>query len=348
MRNKDLRFIYGAGKYGKLLFHCLIELMEVDYFVQTEEPIEKELEGIPIISFDKMINMEGLKKVFIAIGDKKIAEEIERNIYKADSINIKVYRCGSFIADNLLSTNRPIVLKGNKHCNICQCNFEKFLPAGIHNEIFKRNHIIGGGYRENSKCPCCGSGDRQRWFYYVLQHKLNISEMSGRMLHFAPEKSIIEYIKQNKKIDYYTADIVGGRAMHVADITDIQFKDETFEYVICNHVMEHIVDEKKAVNEIMRVLKMNGKWIFSFPICTDIPTYEDAAISSPEARLKEYGQADHVRLYGYDYKTRFEKYGLEIQIFSPENEMDIVDIEKYGFIKDDVIIVATKKSGSVS
>lgn len=130
--------------------------------------------------------------------------------------------------------------------------------------------------------------------------------------------------------------------MHVTDITDIQYREGTFDYVISNHVLEHIVDEVNTVNEIKRVLKTNGKWIFSFPICTDMTTYEDSTIVSYEARLKAYGQGDHVRLYGNDYKTRFENYGFVLQIYSPEKELDTIDIQKNGFIKDDVVIVATK------
>lgn len=344
---KTLNFIYGAGKYGKLLLQSFMDIMEINYIVQTEEPIVKELEGIPVISFERMINMEGEKTVFIAINNKRIAQEVKKNIYNTGNTNIKVYICGDFIKDNLLMTikskNQPA---GNKHCVVCKNSFNEFLPGGINEEIFDKYHIIGGGYRENCLCPYCGAGDRARWFYYVLQNIMDISKVSGRILHFAPEKGIREYIKQNMGIDYYTGDIVEGRAMHVTDITDIQYKEETFDYVICNHVMEHIVDEEKAVNEIKRVLKTDGKWIFSFPICTDINTYEDSTIISPEARLKAYGQRDHVRLYGKDYKARFENYGLELQIFSPEKELDTINIKKYGFIKDDVIIIATKISNS--
>lgn len=201
---------------------------------------------------------------------------------------------------------------------------------------------LGGGYRANCICPCCGAGDRERWLYYVIKNKTDISKMSGRILHFAPEKAIVEYIKENPKIDYYTGDIIAGKALHITDITDLQYKDETFDYVICNHVMEHISDEEKAVYEIERVLKQSGKWIFSFPICTDMKTYEDKSIVLPEERLKAYGQKDHVRLYGYDYVERFKKYGLSLRIFTPQNEMNDLQIEKLGFIKDDVIIIAEK------
>lgn len=234
-------------------------------------------------------------------------------------------------------------LKGDRICILCENKFDEFLPGGIDEEIFKKHHIIGGGYRENCVCPCCGSGDRERWLYYVLKNKTDISEISGRVLHFAPERAVTEYIKQNEKIDYYTCDIVPGRAMHIVDMTDIQYRDDTFDYVICNHVMEHIIDERRAVSEIKRVLKKNGKWIFSFPICTDMKTYEDKTIVTPEERLKEYGQEDHVRLYGYDYVDRFQSYGLDLKVLSPENELDDESIKRYGFIKDDVIIIAQKK-----
>lgn len=231
----------------------------------------------------------------------------------------------------------------NKFCILCENKLNKFLPSGIDEEIFKKHYIIGGGYRRNVVCPYCGSNDRERWLYYVLKNKTDISKLSGRILHFAPERGVVNYIKQNNKIDYYTCDIVPGKAMHVVDITDIQYKDNIFDYVICNHVMEHIVDEEKAVFEIKRVLKNNGKWIFSFPICTDMETYEDETIVTPKDRLKKYGQEDHVRLYGYDYFNRFQGYGLELQVMSPEIELNAESIKQYGFIKDDVIIIAQKK-----
>lgn len=341
MGNETIKFIYGAGKYGKLLLHCFKDFMKIDYFVQTEQPTVDTIEGIAVIPFEKMVNMEGKKIVFIAMRDRTISKEIEKNICNADNLNILVYDCGTFIEDNLLWKSDPYST-GDQHCILCGKSVKEFLPAGIKAEIFNKHHIIGGGYRDNCICPWCGLADRDRWIYYVLKYKTDIFEMSGKVLHFAPERGVTDYIKQNKELDYYTGDIVLGRAMHMTDITDIQYRDNMFDYVISNHVLEHIVDEKKAVSEIKRVLKTNGKWIFSFPICMDMPTYEDSAIVSPEARLKAYGQEDHVRLYGIDYKARFESYGLALQIFSPENEFDTAGIHKYGFIKDDVIIVATK------
>ncbi|MBD5523527.1 MAG: hypothetical protein HDR04_03745 [Lachnospiraceae bacterium] len=143
MSNKALSFIYGAGKYGKLLLQCFRDLMEIDYFVQTEEPVVKEIEKIPVISFERMIKMKGLKIVLIAMGNKKIAYEVGMNIYNADSANIKVYYCGNFIEDNLLMESK-IHLTGDKYCIVCGNSFKEFLPAGISEKIFNKYHIIGG------------------------------------------------------------------------------------------------------------------------------------------------------------------------------------------------------------
>lgn len=345
MEKSSTKFIYGAGEFGKKLFQWLLDMgIEVDYFVQTDEPNGKDINGVPVISFKNFIDndREENKVVLIAISNKKAISEIERNILSATHPgSIRIYNCKSFIIDSLYKEYNTITL-GSRQCIICGCNIDKFLPEGIEEEIFEHHHIIGGGYRENCVCPYCRAWDRERWLYYVLQNKLDLFRASGRILHFAPEYQIQEYIQQNEQIDYYTGDIVPGKAMHVTDITDIQYKDNTFDYIISNHVMEHIANEEQAVSEIKRVLKTSGKWIFSFPICTDMKTYEDKTIFSPEQRLKAYGQKDHVRLYGYDFAERFERYGLKLQIYRPEDEMDDAQINKFGFIKDDTIIIATK------
>lgn len=336
-------FIYGAGEFGKLLLRYMKDIgVQVDYFVQTEEPKLEEIDGVPVISYMGMLRLEGRKQVYIAISNNKIAKEIEKNIRISENSDIKVYQYGGFINDNLVMSLNAPQLDGLQYCVVCKNKPSKFLPSGVKAEIFNKHYVIGSGYRENNICPCCGVKDRMRWFYYLLKNKLCILNATGRLLHFAPENPIYDYIKQNGNIDYYTCDILPGRAMHVVDITDIPFKENTFDYIISNHIMEHIKDEKKAVSEIKRVLKPNGKWIFSFPICTDMKTYENDEIIMPEDKLEAYGQEDHVRLYGFDYKERFENYGLKIEVFSPEREISKEDISKYGFVKDDVVLVATK------
>ena len=120
-----------------------------------------------------------------------------------------------------------------------------------------------------------------------------------------------------------------------------QFADGSFDYVIANHVLEHIPDEAKAFSELKRVLKEDGKLVISFPICTDMLTYEDSSITSREGRLKAFGQEDHVRLYGTDFKERIERYGLDVKVYTPQEILPHEEVKKYALIPDDVMMVCT-------
>lgn len=327
-----MKFIYGAGRYGTMLQQYMNETQGgADYFVQTSEPeCNKEINGIPVISLAQMAKMQTNKLIFIAMNNIKVIREVEKNIYDCCGTDstIRVYSYKDFINENLL-IRRMANATGTKQCIVCGNNVDQFCPGGIDQEVFQRHHIIGGGYRETYKCPYCQTVDRTRWLYYVLKTYTNIFQLSGRVLHFAPEKAIEHYIKQNINVDYYSGDIARGKAMHVIDITDIPYRDNMFDYVISNHILEHIVDEERAISEIKRVLKKEGKWIFSFPVCMDIKTYEDERILSPEQRLESYGQKDHVRLYGNDFVERFEKYGFKLNVYSPQNELGDALIQKY-------------------
>lgn len=339
------KIIYGAGKYGTLLFGFFQKMgIIVDCFVQTSPPLNDTLCGIPVISFDKLEMIEEELVVFMAIKNKLISKQIVEYINHKIQ-NVSIFDCIDFIEENPIIYSKELLNnEGSKECIICRNKHDLFLADGIKEDIFKKHHIIGGGYRNNCICPFCGSWDRERWIYYVLQKYIDINNFQGRVLHFAPEKPIKKMIKNNTRIDYYSADVVYGKAMHIVDIMNIeQFSDETFDLVISNHVLEHILDEGRAVYEIKRVLKNNGRWIFSFPICTDFnETYEDATIVDPGERLKAFGQKDHVKLYGNDYCDRFQKYGFSISTFVPKDIVSEEEIKKYGFIEDDVIMVAKK------
>ena len=161
-------------------------------------------------------------------------------------------------------------------------------------------------------------------------------------MHIAPEVFLQQRLKKEPYIDYYSGDISWGKADHSIDMTNILFKDKTFDYVISNHVLEHIPNESLAVSEVLRILNDTGKWIFSFPICTDFTTYENEEIIDKEGRLAAFGQEDHVRLYGIDYRQRFEKYGLKLSIYTPKDLLTEELIKLHGFIENDVILIAEK------
>ena len=138
--------------------------------------------------------------------------------------------------------------------------------------------------------------------------------MPIRLLHFAPEASLTALLRSYKNVDYLSVDINPAHAMQKEDITKLSFPDKSFDRVLCIHVLEHIEDDRKAMSEILRVLKSDGCAILDVPIDYGREqTYEDASIQTPEARTKAFWQGDHVRLYGRDFSQRLEAAGFAVQ-----------------------------------
>lgn len=333
--------IYGAGNFGRKLFDffCGISLA-VDCFIQSDDNGISEFLGKPVLSIKEVLDKKEDYLIFIAINDSSTVEEIQVSIRNSGYNMSHVFDMRSFINDNSWSGRQ--VKTGDKECILCGNRIEQFLGAGSTDDFFVRNKMIGGGYRENNICPCCKSMDRTRWVYWVLKNQTKIFEENATVIHFAPEKQLQIKLQNNENCDYYAGDISRRRGIHRIDVTDMPYKDNIADYIIINHVMEHVNDEKKAVSELKRVLKDNGKIIMSFPISVTQKTFEDAAIISEADREKYYGQKDHVRLYGTDYKERFESYGLKIRVFSPKDYLPDIEIEKYGLLKDDTVLICSQ------
>lgn len=142
---------------------------------------------------------------------------------------------------------------------------------------------------------------------------------------------------------YVSGDICKGKADIVCNLTDMIFRDKSFDYIIVNHVLEHIENEEKAFEEMKRVLKKKGKIICSFPICLNDKTFELKGHDlSKEDRIKLYGQEDHVRLYGYDAKEHIEKYGIKVEEYITDQILSSDEFEKLRVIKNDRIFICTK------
>ena len=210
-----------------------------------------------------------------------------------------------------------------------------------------RNHVVSwypaGETQKNCFCPICGSIHRNRFVYHVIKYYTNLLDGANHsVLYFAPER----FIKEMKNIcgekEYITVDITPGRADTVADITDLQFPNEHFDYIRCNHVTEHVVDDKKGFAEMERVLKPEGLLIFSVPILWDRETLEDEDIKSDEDRKKYYGQGDHVRYYGRDIVERVQRAGFNVQILFSNEIMSEGEIDKYGCLSRDSVFLCKK------
>ncbi len=112
--------------------------------------------------------------------------------------------------------------------------------------------------------------------------------------------------------------------------------------MICNHVLEHIPDDRQAMKEMFRALKSGGTGVITVPIDEQIAsTYEDFSITSPKDRKQHFGQWDHVRFYGLDIESRLEEVGFEVEMCRYGATFSKEDYAKYGLC-DDLIVVAKK------
>lgn len=166
------------------------------------------------------------------------------------------------------------------------------------------------------------------------------------MLHVAPELCFIDRFEKLENIDYITADIESPLAKVKMDIHDIPFEENTFDVIFCNHVLEHVTDDIRAMSEMKRVLKPNGWAILQIPFFHPIPekTYEDASITDPKEREKAFGQDDHVRMYGKDYADRLRSVGFDVTEDDFVQKLPKETVEKYALPEDEIIYLVKKVS----
>lgn len=227
-------------------------------------------------------------------------------------------------------------------CTICGYRGEDFGEVGVSWPEHLRGKVAGG-YNDKVLCPSCGAFERIRFIDYVLANYTNVYTGNSRVLHIAPEPLIKKKIMMNIDCQYIDGDNDGVWASQIIDVTDMDFEDDYFDYIIINHVLEHIRDDGKAIGEMVRCIKPDGKIIFSFPVRYGSDTEEDASIDTDEGRIWHYGQNDHLRLYGEnDIGERFLKYGLEFKTIRSKDEFTKRTISKYAFPENDYIFIGHK------
>ena len=182
--------------------------------------------------------------------------------------------------------------------------------CGKYSSRFKQ---FGTPPRPDAQCPRCGALERHRLLWHFVQSKSGLFDNnSKRMLHVAAETCIEQKLRRHLGDNYITADLMNARAMIRMDITDINYPDDSFDIIFCNHVLEHVSDDRKAMRELRRVLKQNGFAILLVPITAEV-TFEDPTVTDPNERMRLFGQEDHVRRYGPDYVDRLRGSGFAVQ-----------------------------------
>lgn len=151
--------------------------------------------------------------------------------------------------------------------------------------------------------------------WHFFQRKTDLFDgLPKTMLHIAPEECLSNLLQRVPKLEYLTADMLDPSAMIQMDITDIQYPDHSFDVIYCSHVLEHVSDDHKAMCELHRVLKPTG-WAAIVVPMTGKATYEDPSVTDPKERERLFGQADHVRIYGPDFKDRLIRAGFAVDAF---------------------------------
>ncbi|MFS4469535.1 class I SAM-dependent methyltransferase [Maribacter sp. 2210JD10-5] len=180
--------------------------------------------------------------------------------------------------------------------------FRSFLPYGYENP------------RENVLSPSTLSLERHRLLWLYLKNETEFFTAPLKVLHFAPEQAFYKRFRKLKNIDYVTTDLNSPLADVKADICKLPFEDRSFDVILCNHVLEHIPDDTKAMHELYRILKKGGWGIFQVPqdLSRDT-TFEDNSITDKKERARIFGQYDHVRIYGKDYFQKLRSVGFVVE-----------------------------------
>ena len=253
---------------------------------------------------------------------KKLASFLLNKIPRPILINLSIFL-------------RPLIylfFKGNNFTDpIDGKSYRKFLPYGY------------GKQRENALSPGTLSLERHRQMWLYLQNETDFFTKNYKVLHIAPEQEFLRKFKKMKNLDYTSADLFSPIVDVKADILDLPFADESFDVIFCNHVLEHIEDDRKAMSELYRVMKKGGWGILQVPMKNSLEkTYEDFTITDPKERQKHFGQYDHVRWYGMDYFDRLKSVGFDAEANFYSQKFSDADIKKFGLNRNEILPIVRK------
>lgn len=225
-----------------------------------------------------------------------------------------------------------LILKGDKYTDpIDGKSFKSFLSYGY------------GEQRPNVLSPSTLSLERHRLLWLFLKKETDFFTRNLKVLHFAPEQCFLKKFKSLKNLNYTTTDLNSPIADVKADICHLPFQDNTYDVILCNHVLEHIPDDTKAMQELFRVLKPGGWGIFQIPQDLEREsTFEDNSITDKKERAKIFGQYDHVRIYGRDYFQKLRTIGFKVDEIDFTSSMNDTEIDRFRLAKGEIIPLVKK------
>jgi len=213
-------------------------------------------------------------------------------------------------------------------CPVCGGRYRHLLPYGY------------GPVRSNALCPRCLSLERHRLMWLWLVRESDLFTSNPRVLHIAPERCFIKRFERALGGNYITADLESPLAKVKMDIQAIPFPRNEFDVIFCNHILEHVDDDRLALSEMYRVLRPGGWGIMLSPVNYDrAVSYEDPTIVTPEGRAAAFGQHDHVRDYGRDYPDRLRNAGFTIRETDYCAQLPPEQIARYALRREILYIV---------
>ena len=232
---------------------------------------------------------------------------------------------------------RPVLavwLRGNRYTDpIDGKSFRTFLPYGYE------------APRENVLSPSTLSLERHRLLWIYLKNETNFFSEALRVLHFAPEQAFFKRFRKLTNLEYTTTDLNSPLADVKADICNLPFEEAQFDVILCNHVLEHIPDDRKALSELYRVMKPGGWGIFQVPQDRSREhTFADPTITNPDERRRIFGQYDHVRVYGRDYFDILREAGFRVRAIDYTSGLDDGEIERFRLASGELIPLVEKPS----
>lgn len=243
--------------------------------------------------------------------------------------------------------------KDRTFCPICDMSNMTFVPLPDYFRVSAKEHgykYFGRGEMialDTYSCPNCGASDRERIYAYWLKEKIKYGKFSRlhKMIHFAPEQALSNFIRKIDAFeDYQTADLMMEGVDHKVDLMDLPFADDSYDFFICSHVLEHIPDDNKAIRELFRITRPGGCGILMAPIVIDLTeTLEDTTANSDSDRWRLFGQFDHVRIYAHDdYVQRIVNGGFLVeQLGCADFGAEI--FSKIGLKETSILYIVTKK-----
>ena len=263
----------------------------------------------------------------------KIIASIFRYKYFGDFIlKYKPFIQKNALLLNKIYTELKLIYYGGKnlYCPCCEHYFRTFFPHG---------HPL----RTSASCPNCGSLERHRLLLLYLYYKTNFFSENLRVLHFTPSYALEKRFKRISNLDYITTALDNPRAMISMDITDIRYPENYFNVILCYHILEHVENDRLAMQELYRVLKPNGWAIIQVPIDYKLETtLENSNITSAKDREYYYGHRNHLRRYGRDYVKKLENIGFKVKIDDFISEINYESRKKMGLSEDEKIIYCSK------